>query len=149
MRTSKSLTVSIRRIGRWVCTAFLLVGSGSSAISETGSGMPLKYISSCELDLNGDALADIALLLETLRGRELVVLMRTKDGYNAFLLSARAENMYLSCHFGKAVQETRAAPGHGRMFQTPGTYIELSQPEGASVAYFWDKDGFKEVGTRD
>jgi hypothetical protein len=111
--------------------------------------MPLKYISSCELDLNNDGELDITLLVETLNGRELIVLIRKAEGYKAFVLSKDKPNMHLSCHFGKSVKETIAGNRKGRIFKTNGTYIKLTQPESSSIAYFWDNSGFKEVWTGD
>ncbi len=48
---------------------------GFSAVpSFTGDGAPVKYISSCELDLNKDGVPDLVFLIESLAGRELIVL---------------------------------------------------------------------------
>ena len=54
----------------------------SSSETDTLIGMPLKYISGCELDLNNDNEVDIVLLVETTRGRELIALMNAPSGYN-------------------------------------------------------------------
>jgi len=136
----------------YACLVFLS-GISSNAFSEPGNGMPLKYISSCEMDFNNDEKSDIALLVETSRGRELIVLMNTISEYNAFVVSRGKPNMYLSCHFGKAVKETAAGKGkgegEGEVYKTMGTYIKLTQPEGSSVVYFWNGNGFKEVWTSD
>jgi hypothetical protein len=85
----------------YFCSVFVFAVFGSSAFAETGTGMPLKYISSCEKDLNNDNEPDIAMLVETIRGRELIVLMRTGNGYNTFVVARDKANMFLSCHFGK------------------------------------------------
>jgi hypothetical protein len=79
----------------------IISGLISVSFAETGTGMPLKYISSCEIDLNDDNEPDIAMLVETIRGRELIVLMRTGNGYNTFVVARDKANMFLSCHFGK------------------------------------------------
>lgn len=139
---------------RWITCLFgvLIINSyTTNAISLTGSGNPLKYISSCELDFNNDDESDIALLVETLRGHELIVLTRSGEGYNAYVLSKEASNMHLSCHFWKFIKETSAGKGEkeGRTHKTPGTYIKLAHPEGSSAAYFWNGSGFKEVWTSD
>src|SRR3989344_6207147 len=112
----------------------------TNAISLTGSGSPLKYISSCELDFNNDDEPDMALLVETLRSRELIVLMKTDKGYDAYVLSKGASNRHLSCHFGKFIKETSAGKGkkEEKTHKTPGTYIKLAHPEGPSAAYFWN-----------
>ena len=44
-----------------------------NVFSDMGNGMPLKHIDSCELDFNSDDLTDVALLVETIKGRELIV----------------------------------------------------------------------------
>jgi hypothetical protein len=134
--------------------AILIVtlGGSSNAMSWPGNGNPLKYISSCELDLNNDGESDVVLLVETLRGRELIVLMKTNAGYDAYEVAKANPSMHLSCHFGNAVKETDAGKKEGdkgRVYKTPGTYIQLSQPEGSAVAYFWNGRGFTEVWTAD
>lgn len=132
-------------------SVFILICLSINAYSITGDGNPLKYISSCEMDFNNDNEPDIALLVETLiGGRQLIVLMKTKSGYDAYYVVGKdLQNMHLSCHFGKIVKETTAGEKGGRVFKTSGTYLKLSQPEGASVAYFWDGKKFKEVWTSD
>lgn len=119
--------------------------------SEKGSGLPIKYISSCEMDFNKDNEADIALWVETVRGRELIVLIKTKSGYDAFLVSTLRGNLSLSCHFGKFINETSSGKGKKdvKVYETPGTYIQLSEPEGSSIVYFWNGNGFTEVWTSD
>ncbi len=67
----------------------------SIVLAGSGSGMPLKYISSCEIDLNADNATDIAFLVETLKGRELIVLMKSVEGYDAFLVTTGKANMHL------------------------------------------------------
>lgn len=136
----------------YICWLIIFVSVSSNAFSESGSGLPLKYISSCELDFNNDSKPDVALLVETLRGGELIVLMRTENGYNAFVvLKEKKTNMQLSCNFGESIKETAAGKGEreGKVYKTPGTYIQLTQPEGSSVVYFWNGNGFKEVWTSD
>src|SRR6266581_5391582 len=86
----------------------LVLGGYSNATSSSGNGNPLKYISSCELDLNNDGESDVVLLVETLRGRELVVLMKTKAGYDAYEVAKVAPSMHLSCHFANLLKETEA-----------------------------------------
>jgi hypothetical protein len=124
----------------------------SNVYADIKGGMPVKYISSCEVDLNNDNNLDIAILIETLSKEwQLIVLMKSVDGYKSYLVSKNSPNMYLSCHFGKTINETAAGEGkkEQKIYQTPGTFLKLSQPEGASVAYFWNGDGFTEVWTSD
>ncbi len=131
-----------------VCGLFVLLPA-SNGRGFSGNGEPLKYISSCEIDLDNDGRPDIALLVETLLGRELIALFRTDGGYRAFLVWKGKEAMFMSCCFGKTVRESQALPNGGKVYNTPGAYIELHQPESSSVAYFWTGAGFKEVWTSD
>jgi hypothetical protein len=117
----------------------------------TDNGTPVKYITSCEIDLNGDDKSDIALLIESVRGRELIVLLRTDNSYDAHLISSNVgENMFMSCHFGKTIRGIADSAGSKDVVcETPGAYVELYQPEGASVAYYWNGSEFKEVWLSD
>ena len=137
-----------------LCCIIFLFGYSSSIIAEIGKGTPLKYISSCEIDLNNDGISDIAFLVETVRGRELIVLIRTDNGYTSYLVSEGKSNMYLSCHYGKYIKETSAGKVNkeeNKIHETLGTYIKLTQPECCSVAYFWNKNtnSFQKVITSD
>jgi hypothetical protein len=128
-------------------TIYFIVAS--ECFAQSGSGTPVKYISSCEIDLNHDNAPDIALLMETMRGRELIVLISRKNGYDAHLVSRGKPDMYLSCHFGKYVKETAASGSKGRLVQTGGTYIKLTLPESSSVVYFWAENRFQEIWVSD
>jgi len=110
---------------------------------------PLMYLSSCEIDLNGDSESDVVLLVDTSRGRELIVLLHSAEGYAARVLSTGKEHSILTCNYGATVTETKSGQGKGRVFKTSGTYVELTQPESSSIAFFWTKEGFKEVWTSD
>jgi hypothetical protein len=135
----------------YLITLTLFLSLNLNLKAQEGDGQPLKFISSCEIDLNNDEKSDIALLVETIRGRELIVLMQTITGYDTYLVSKGKPEMYLSCRFGKFIQETSAGKGEkkGNIFTTPGTYLELVAPEVSSVAYFWNGKGFTEVSTSD
>ena len=135
----------------YVCLITIFIILTLNAFAQTGTGAPLKYISSCEIDLNNDNEPDIVLLVETIKGQELIILMRKAGGYNAFIVSKVTPGMVLSCHFGKNVCETKAGKGNrkGKVYKTPGTYIKLSQPESSSVVYFWNNNTFQKVWTSD
>jgi len=128
---------------------FSLIVSAPSTFAFTGDGMPFKYISSCELDINGDQVSDKALLIEGLKGRELIALISKDKKYDAVVVTTGKENMFLNCKQGPEVKETMAGGGKGRIFKTPGTYLELVKPESSSVAYIWKKGAFEEVWTAD
>ena len=59
----------------YVCLITVFIILSLNAFAQTGTGAPLKYISSCEIDLNNDDEPDIALLVETIKGQELIILM--------------------------------------------------------------------------
>lgn len=112
---------------------------------------PLPVRGECTADLDGDGADDLALLVEAPEGRELVVLLRRGQGWLALTLAPAARQAALSCELGEEVWET--SPGRGkrlrRVHPAPGAYLELSGPEGAARAYFWDGATFSEVWTAD
>lgn len=57
--------------------------------------------------------------------------------------------MFLICKQGIEVKETAAGSGKGRLFKTPGAYLELVKPESSAVAFIWNKGSFQEVWTAD
>lgn len=126
MRITSALFLVLLTVGG--CYKALFAGT-------QGIGGPLKYLSSCEIDLNGDNEVDIALLVETVRGRELIVLLRVSEGYKAFVFGSIGEMGQLECRFGKTVRETQASPHFGKEHKTPGAYIEIIYPEASSLAY--------------
>ncbi len=115
------------------------------------AGRPVGFLGGCEIDLNADSNADTALLIDTSMGYELVILMKSSATAKYHQLRAFKSKMHLRCHYGKQLKETDAGPGKnkGKTYQTNGTYLKLTQLEGASVAYFWSGDAFKEVWTAD
>ena len=134
-----------------MCLAFFLSCLDVDSMASEIKGRPLKFISSCNLDLNNDGSDDIALLVETDSGRELIILVRKPEGFDAFLISNVAQYEYLSCYYGDSLQETSVGKGNkkGRVFKTPGAYVELAHPEGPSRAYFWNGKDFTEVQIAD
>lgn len=121
----------------------------ANAGGATGSDNSLKYISSCEIDINNDGMPDIALLVETLTGRQLIALLKTTNGHDGYIVSNDKSGMNLSCRFGKTLEKSMALGPEKKKYMTPGTYLELTLPEGSSVAYFWNGHGFTEVWTSD
>jgi hypothetical protein len=119
-----------------------------SAIDST-TVRPVKLISGCQLDLNGDQIADIAELIETERGRELVMLLRTDSGYTAFTFpDTLSTDFELSCVQGELIQGNTDG---GEMVErkTTGSYLILAQPESAAFAYFWNGNTFELVWISD
>lgn len=115
-------------------------------------GRPLKYISGCELDLNDDGRQDVVLLFEIESKTDLMILTKTKEGYNVHVVARDMRSPYLSCKFGKSITETASGKGNREeavAYRTSGAYVELEYPESSSVAYFWDGTEFKEIWTSD
>lgn len=114
-------------------------------------GAPAKFLTSCEIDLNGDKQADLVLSVVTVRGLEVIALMASGETYKGFVLSKNhPPEMRLSCEFGESVKETSAGSSNRRprIVRTPGAYVELSLPEGSSFAYVWTGTGFVQIATR-
>ncbi len=135
----------------FVCVVMFCLSLSSVSIAISGNGMPVKYISSCEFDFNNDDKLDIALLIDTTMGRELIVLMRNTDGYKVYALTTGKQDMHISCHFGNEIKETMAGKGDKKVetHKTNGTYLLVIYPESSSVAYFWKDNEFKAVWTSD
>jgi hypothetical protein len=113
-----------------------------STFSEAGS--------SCESDLNGDGKTDVTTLIATAGGNKLIALLATKGGYTAHLLESGVEKSIFSCAKGNELKETKVKPGTGHQIKVnTGTYILLSQPEGAKIAYFWSGKKFEKVWVND
>lgn len=129
----------------------ILIELNNIEIANTHYEINNDSISTCEIDLNKDRKDDIVLLIDTKRGQELIVLICKKVGYRAFLVVTDKSKMCLRCTYGDTVTETSAGKGKktGKKHKTPGAYIELYQPEGASVVYYWNGNGFTEVWTSD
>ena len=102
----------------------------------------------CEIDLNGDKELDFAEFVGTPEGRMFIVLLKTVSAYDVFVLASDQPNMLMDCHVGDTITEIVAGPGYrttGRAYPTPGAYIEVFEPDGARVAYFWNGTGFQGV----
>lgn len=115
-------------------------------------GTPVKYISSCKMDFNNDKRMDISLLLDTDRGRELIVLLlNSKNKYESHNYIIGDENIFMSCYYGNEVKESKAfnIGKKQKTFKTNGTYIMLFQPESAAYVLYWEKSGFRKVWISD
>src|SRR6185503_14820038 len=97
-----------------VITAVALVSTliVVTANAQSADGQPVKFLASCQADLTGDKRADLVLLVETVRGPELIALVSTAAvGYSTFVLSRKLAGGILSCEFGPEVRETKAGRG--------------------------------------
>lgn len=129
-----------------VCLFSLLTNN-----SNADDGLPLKYISGCEMDLTNDAVLDLAFLMETSKGIQLFVLIKIDDAYSSQVLGSYDSNVNMSCRRGDVLYETRAGKGNKQAakHKTLGSYVLISQPEGAAVAYYFDGDKFQTVWVKD
>ena len=110
----------------------------------------MAYISSCEMDLDGDDESDIVILAETKRGVELIALLKNDDGYNGYVVATDVRDMLLTCKYGDEVVQTKVVSKDQTITKkTTGAYIELMQPECCSVAYVWNGHKFLEIYTSD
>ncbi len=129
----------------------LIVAAGITIAQDNKAAV--KCISTCEVDLNGDSTSDIAMLIESSRGRQLIVLLGNDTGYSTIVVSDSVDSgMLLSCDYGKYLTETQSADsgdGAGQQVETPGAYLILSQPEGAAAAYYWSHGRFQEIWIAD
>jgi hypothetical protein len=134
------------------CALRVWGGTDLTRVANPGSGQPLRFISSCQIDLNADGEADVSMLVETVRGWEPIVLMKKSAGYDTYVVAENKTGMYLTCRYGSTVTEFPSDDKSklpGKTYKTPGAYLELAQPEGSAVAYYWNGSGFTEVWTSD
>jgi hypothetical protein len=121
----------------------------SSAAPAQGIGLPVKFLSSCEIDLNGDRQPDLVLELEASSGQQIVALLKNDSGYEAHVITTEMSTMLMSCRLGDSIQPTTAGSGTGQRSAVPGAYVYFNSPEGASVAYYWAGASFAEVWVSD
>jgi hypothetical protein len=120
--------------------------------AQTETQSPLKYIEGCEIDLDGDSQNDISLLMKTNKGFELIVLLKKGDGYKTLLLwQGDSEIMNMSCCYGKSIKAfaTDRKCNKKTRYETNGTYIRLSEPEGSCMAFYWKNGKFEKVWVSD
>ena len=90
------------------------------------------------------------MLIESVKGRELIVLLRTKDGYETHVVSPNVpESMYLKCGFGTTLEGHVGEQDSTKVVTIPGAYLEIYEPEGSSVGYYWDGRGFRNIWLAD
>ncbi len=127
---------------------------GSIAHVQREATTAVECLAACEIDLTGDGEPDTVLYLRSDTGQRLVILVETAAGLSASSWRVRehgVENLLLTCRHGSTLWETQAGPGKRtrKEHRTPGAFVELSQPEGGAVAYYWNGHGFTEVWTAD
>jgi hypothetical protein len=112
--------------------------------------------SACQIDLDGNGVSDIALLLQTEFGIESIVILKEGQGrpLAAFSLLAttleRGEFLELSCQHGNRVQESsvgRKLPG--RTVEIPyRAYLRIGLPESSESIFYFDNGEFHRVWIR-
>jgi hypothetical protein len=122
-----------------------------SLILASNETIPLKYISGCQIDLDKNGETDLALILESSNGSELIVLMRSEGTYKSYLLFEKCDFMNLSCNYGFDLIETSTGKGKRkeRKVKTNGTYLLLSKPESSKIAFYWDNNKFQKIWLAD
>jgi hypothetical protein len=106
----------------------------------------LQIEASCEVDLNADQTPDIALVAETSRGFELIVLMRRGRGYSTFVVHKGKQRMGLTCWRGKKMP----VPGSKtKTVKTNGAYLVLEKRGKPFVAFYWARRTFQDVWADD
>ena len=115
------------------------------------AGSPIAFAGGCKIDLNADGTEDTALLINSGKSYELIVIMRLKEATKSYVLNESNSMRYLACKRGKEIKETGAGPGKkaGRIHRTNGAYLTLLEPESSEAAYFWSDGAFKEVWLSD
>jgi len=137
-------------IGAATLLVMIVLVALTGRIEGQSSALPLHFSSGCELDLNGDGKQDRAILIGSSEELELIVLLKTASGYQGVVVAKRSTPSVLTCQYGGVVRERRNRDGSaGQAIKTPGTYLELSQPEGATAAYVWSKGKFLEAWLTD
>lgn len=111
-----------------------------------GNEALLKSNVHCYIDINNDGNLDLALFVEKNNGGgELIALLKTEAGYEAHLIYSAGSYLNMSCQYGKYITETTAVDKDGKTFSTNGTYLQITQPESSSAAYYWDGKKFEGV----
>lgn len=135
-------------------TILLTIASGMlwilSPILCTGGmldGIPVKFTSGLEADFNHDGLNDVAMVLETSEGQQLMVMMNNGNGYKTHILKKLQSNMVLSCYYDRIVKGTTDKNKEYKEYESSGANIKLKQPEGSAVVFFWNGKGFTEIWT--
>jgi len=112
------------------------------SINEQEVGIPIKYISGFEIDLDSNGEYDTIVLIERSDGQELIVLMKKENKYIAHILAKGLRNELLATRWGnKEIIKSIS----GTEYCINGPYIMLKHPEGPAVIYFWDERIFQEV----
>lgn len=115
----------------------------STALSFALDARPIKYLSSCEIDLSGSSEDDLAMLVETKQGRELIVLIREAKSFRPVVVQKVSNLHQITCLH--APQVVGYQNGKKKSFKTSGGYIRLYQPEGSAKALFFFEDKLYET----
>lgn len=126
-----------------------------SNVQGVESGRPVRFYEGCEADFDGNGFTDVAMLVNTSRGVELIVIMKNMDDGRVFLLFESDEpvskSLHLSCQYEVSVDAIVQVVGENR--KSPHTInanvIEMVYPEGAAWIYFWKENGFSDLWLSD
>ena len=112
---------------------------------------PVKFYKGCEVDFDNNGFTDVAMLVQTTKGVELMVIMKNKSGGRAFLLHEGSGLPRLSCRYKESVNAIVQIVGENK--KAPHTInahvIVMIRPEAATWLYYWEGNGFSELWLSD
>jgi hypothetical protein len=142
---------AVRRIGL-LAVSLLLACQGGASMLDTDEPPRItspEFLAGCEVDLTGDGREELAVLVDAIGGRELIVLVRGPSAYEAFTFEDLDSTATLACRLGLEVRTTEAGRETLRTVRTPGAFLELIYPEASSEAVVWNGRAFDVVSTSD
>jgi hypothetical protein len=125
--------------GLWLA---ILLAPGAAVRADQTVAKAISIETSCEVDLNGDKVTDLAFSAQTSRGWEVIVMLRKPGNYQVFMLSDSKARVDLVCRLGATITELKnqeAAP------KTTGSYLLFQKLGKPTVAYYWGRGTFQEV----
>ena len=149
MTLTKMYKFIIVLVGLFILPQTLLFGTEKDLV-DVGLARPLSYIASYETDLNKDSRSDLVFLVRASQKIKLLVLLNKRKGYKSYVLFETDEKINPALKILKSsgiIKSTKAGPDSEKKvdYSFQGNYINLIYPEGASVAFFWDKRKFRKV----
>lgn len=133
-----------------LCFLFLLLAPNLASCVDIEPTAKLDKV--CEADFDHNGVDDIALLYKSALGAELIIIMRNKENYDAYLLyKGNGVNLQLSCEYSKKVEIIVLDKGERviKALSLNSFVIKLIQPESSQSLFYWENGGFVEVWLSD
>lgn len=118
------------------------------------AGTETRGAQACELDIDRNGHPDLFVLMHADGASRFVAFLH--DGWtyrevHSEAFAAAGPRLLLSCHSDTEARVTPAGEGKRsrETVATPGGFVEVSQPEGGSSAYYYEDGALKEVWTGD